>query len=614
MHEIESAMGKKEVNMLMKYRYALLQSEEIKCFEDTEAARWEMINAGATAFSVHSFSEELREARMPKRIWGDLHLYFEKETGPAPIRECNDFILNYSVPWKLVKLYERPKYYEFILAESVFRGEIGSPARFAFDASVKRRIGSRNIAPPMLQNVGGVRIPFTEIPIAKLLEPSFPCMSYTEFLRNQVNIDFKVSDLAQIYYLKHHEHGGRKDYIAPVLANLLKCSVLQGVLAGLETREEVLELIVKMIGSAAMQAFVAGSPRFLRTNYDTMNRILFNKKMRFNIPSLSCSEVPSKLKSLNSSLRCDLNCHVGRASVLPYLPGAFDIQGSKKREGCILNSSGLYFSDDSRFSGDILRIMDPIWIGGVSEDGYRQVHCHDIYGFPRELFIFEQDLDSPKLFSLLRSNKVHVPTGKAARGALRRYVTSQFPPQTNREVYSVTEYAGWQEDGSYLFPADSSVIQKQPRRPKSLILPEPKLQFQPPKRIGPETVGLEAALAALVSLSAPFLYKMGIQGVCLHFHGGYRAQRNSVLRTVGAVWERFIDPVEYSLPEVKKHIVALKMHRKDSVLCVHEVQNDQIKELRTILRRFFCGVKGPTVELMGLLFLLENCQLPIPKR
>ncbi|WP_291327144.1 hypothetical protein [Desulfovibrio sp. UCD-KL4C] len=582
----------------MRYRYALFSYDRIECFEDTPEQQKMLISKGAHAFSVHSFSEPLVKGRLPQRIWGDLHITWSEEEGSRPLQECVDYLHRYAVPESLVDLYIENSFYELIVEESAFRGELGSPARFVFDSKIKRFICSYAVN-YNFYDVNGFQIPFTSVPVAKTKLAPSSSDSCKGLLGYWESCDSKVSELAHLYFVEHMKLGEKKDYIRPVLANLLKCNVFRQFINSSTYRIDEAKLLAKMIGGSAIKAFLNSCPNSTRSEDNDLIRIFDNKNMYLLLPRIACSRVSEELSAINSNLQCTSECHVPRASVLPYASKAFEVDRPMALEGCVLNSSGFYHVDSSKVPNENFRIMDPIWARDNFLGG-RQIICHDMYGFRRELYLSEEDLDSPKLFSILRSHQVYVPTNKVKQGALRRYLLSQCPHIKEKSVYSISEYAGWQDDGSYIPPTETTQPQDQNIKVKSHVLPPPEDLYSFP-RLGKEKFSTEATLAALFSLVAPLLRKLGMKGVCLHFHGGSADDRDLIIHAVQTVWRSYLYPVHYSLPDVKRHIAALKMHRKDSVLCVREVQEHQVKNMRSVLRRFFLGRKGSDPGVDGVI-------------
>ncbi|WP_027179686.1 DUF927 domain-containing protein [Maridesulfovibrio bastinii] len=560
----------------MPYRYALFPSGEIRGFEETEAKQLEMIRRGATAFSGHSFSEPLRNGLMPKRIWGDLYLFMESDdplNTPMMIELFRRYFIvpaNYKVcPWK-------DGLSILAIKEKAFRGDIGSPARFEFEDEIERQFDCHT--PTIsLKDVESHSLKFIPTDV-------WSCMVN----KGASLVDLPVTLLAREYLDKHAGFPGSKDYFRPKEWLFTRCGYVRRLMKPNSSREEWKNVLAALVdGSNGLKEHdyvlsVLGMNHLIgEISYGEINSERISRRRKFN-----CHDI--------DFLRgyCKRDCGVTTPYALPYLsfvaedPECFvgNIDGGAN------NSKGFYLKYGNIKRAE-KRIMDPIWVRS-HYDGGVQIACYDKYGRYVDLKVSYVDIDSPKFFSLLLSRQVHVPQGKAERGVLRKYLLSQLPSRKEKIVYSISDYAGWQTDAEgveqYVLPVDSMQGQVQKIKAKSQVLPTSQDLYNSP-RIGRERFVPEAVLAALFSLAAPLLSKIGMEGVCLHFHGGTPENRKLIIHAVQTVWGERLFPVHYSLADAQEHIVAVKMHRNDSVLCVPEVQEHQVSGMRKFLRRYFLG-------------------------
>lgn len=314
---------------------------------------------------------------------------------------------------------------------------------------------------------------------------------------------------------------------------------------------------------------------------------------------------------------CRRDCGVSTPIALPYLSSPPDYDGPKTQlfGNCRISALGLHLFDDMNESNK--RIMDPIWVkanipGADGELGARQIVCYDIDGFRQNIILAEEIMDSPQLFTILRDRRVHAPASKKEKGKVREFLVTQFPnPRILDDQISnskfATAVAGWQADGSFLSPNASHSPHISSFKLKEQALPTgyTTKQCMEDLHVADTTSDPYVLLAVTASLAAPFLNKLNLDGICLHFYGNTEKARKALICAASSVWPTNV----YQLPEAKSHVVGLKRQCKDSTLCIHEIHPNQTRLMHSFLRRFFYGRKGADEGVCGIVISSGEMQL-----
>jgi len=587
-----------------RYRYASFAEKSPVYFVDSEAARAQLVNEGAIAFSVHSYSRPLEHEPSPKRIWGDLHLWFGIPDGTSSserLSNLSSLLAVHDIPRQSVSAYNIGNGVEVIIDEHAFRGEVGSPCRFDFDEAIQKRAEADSLA---CLTVNNIRVPTSYIPAAMVKDPvalerdHHPLFaSYAQSKKTSV-----VTGLARTYYAYHCRLKGLQDYMVPKLAYTANCSLFNTLIKKSEVSIDELAIICDLFG---------GGVEYLTRLLDLHGRqnLLNNvpsielKKARAGLASrIGCSNGEEALAHIDKTYTCHRRCGVSTPRAFPFTAGQ-DCPAGFAREDAIfsLRPTGLYafHPEQDRWT----RVMDPIWVNRIMPDtqnglGAREVICHDVDGFSKPLIISQKDFDSTTFFSILQYNRVHVPSDNRMKGQLRTFLASQYPHHPSTAQTTMVDQAGWQHRFQYT-PPIAEHSRSTTYKPKANVLPIPhdvqdSIKSIPKKQHSACTFLL---LGALASMAAPALALVKTPGVCLHFHGGSQTTRNALLASISRVSGHDI----YLRPDALKHMAALKRHHKDSTLHIGEVKNDDIKGIHRLIRRYFLGRKGKDGPTAGLI-------------
>lgn len=559
-----------------------------------------MVAQGAVAFSVHSYPHPLEKVVRPKRIWGDLHLFFKcphegwpdtiqpyielaPDHLPPMVREVLDY---YHVPLRTVQAYFHIDGIELIISEATFRGDIGSPGRLDFDHKIQELIEASPLQSTQINQT-----------------PVFWSEATPKLSSTQVQHGIPLSPLASEYFMAHEDALSRKDYLKPNPAYIHGCKVFEALLSKQSVTEEHLAMVCRLIG-ANIPFFLEliemhGGGHLLRG----LNRQRFKTSMQEFSKSVSCDEAATFIAGYESNNTCLKGCGVTSPLALQYLPSS-PTQTQipyKSHNGIQLNPTGLYMTETD---GQQTRLMNPIWVEELmsfdqEEMGCRRLICFDDAGFRKELVVSEKDTSSTQLFALLHSYRVYTPNNTQDKGLIRDYLVSQFPRKSpSKPSLRVSKYGGWQKDNSFIFP-DSEISSALSYTLQSHEIPVgvDNKKLLPPASIHTRTSDPHALLATLASLSAPFLQHRNLSGVCIHFHGGTANIRAAVIHAASSVWRL----LPYSFADAQKHIVALKRQYKDAALCILEVPPSDKKSMRSLIRRCFIGRKGADKKISGII-------------
>lgn len=587
-----------------RYRYASFAEKSPVYFVDSEAARAQLVNKGAIAFSVHSYSRPLEHEPRPKRIWGDLHLWFAMPDGTSSSERLSSLyslLAVNNIPRQSVSAYNIDNGVEVIIDEHTFRGEIGSPCRFDFDKAIQRRAEADSLT---YLTVNNVRVPMSQIPAAMVKAPvalernRHPLFaSYAQSKSTNV-----VTTLARTYYAYHYRLKGLQDYMVPKLAYAANCSIFNTLIKKREASIDELAIICDLFGGVAeyfTQLLDIHGRQILLNNVSYMEL----KTARAGLASkIECGNVEKALAHIDKTYICHRRCGVSTPQAFPFTAGQ-DCPAGLVREDEIfsLRPTGLYafHPEQDRW----IRIMDPIWVNRIMPDtqnglGAREIICHNIEGFPIQLIISQKDFDSTTFFSILQYNRVHVPKDNGMKGQLRAFLASQYPHHSSTDQTTMVTQAGWQHRFQYT-PPTTKLSRSAPYKAKANILPIP-YDVQDSINSVPKTQHSACSsllLGALASMAAPALAMVKTPGICLHFHGGSQTARNALLASISRVSGHAI----YLLPDALKHMAALKRHHKDSTLHIGEVGNDDIKGMHRLIRRYFLGRKGKDGPTAGII-------------
>ena len=586
-----------------RYRYASFAEKNPVYFVDSEAARAQLVNKGAIAFSVHSYSRPLEHEPKPKRIWGDLHLWFGIPIGTSSSERLSSLyslLAVNDIPRQSVSAYNIDNGVEVIIDEHTFRGEIGSPCRFDFDEAIQRRAEA---APLACLTVNNIRIPMSQIPAVMAKDPvalertRHPLFaSYAQC--KSANI---VTTLARTYYAYHYRLKGLQDYIAPKLAYAANCSIFNTLIKKREASIDELAIICDLFGNDIeyfKQLLDIHGRQILLSNVPSIEL----KTSRVGQASrIECGNVEEALASIDRAYNCHRRCGVSTPQAFPFTAGQDCPVGLVKENPIFsLRPTGLYafHPEQNRW----IRTMDPIWVNRVMPDnqgglGAREIICHDIDGFSKTLTISQKDFDSTAFFPILQYNRVHVPSDNRMKGQLRNFLAGQYPPQLHTDRTTMVDQSGWQDGFHYIPPSPQH--QSTSFRVKTHKLPIP-IDVLTSIKVTPRThtsACIFFLLGALASLAAPALTPLKTPGLCLHFHGGSEDARKALLASISKISGHHL----YSLSDALKHVTALKGHHKDSTLHISEVGKEEVKGMHRFIRHYFLGRKGKDEPIAGII-------------
>ncbi|MBG0791836.1 MAG: DUF927 domain-containing protein [Desulfovibrionaceae bacterium] len=582
-----------------RYRYARFADGRYSCFIDTPTTRSEMIFEKTKTFSVHSYSQPLEDVHRPKRIWGDLHLFFDwpHESLPGTTRsytdlgndslppEVEEFLHYYQVPKHYILAYFHRNGIELVIPETTFRGDIGSPGRLDFD----RRIQEFTYATPL---------PSTLVNRTRIF--------WSTAAPNPSNIQHQpaipLSLLASEYFMTHEDSSGRKDYLKPNPAYIRGCKVFAALLNQQSVTEEHLAFVFQIMGSNIrffhkLIMMHDGGHLLQKLRWER-----FRTALKQYTESVSCDKVPTFMSKHGDNCPCNNNCGVTSPLALQYLPHSpvHPFPPSRSHNWLRLNPAGLYMTEAD---GLQTRLMNPIWVDEQisvdHEEGARRLICFDDDGFRKELVVSEKDICSARLFTLLHSNRIYTPNNTQDKGLIRDYIVRQFPRKLPSEPSPhASKYGGWQKDASFIFPGDNgSTSTGYVRQNWTIPAGEESRKLLPPISIQKVTADPFILLATLASLSAPFLKHKKLSGLNLHFHGGTEAGRAAIVHAACSVW----DQLPYLFADAKKHVVALKTQNKDAALGILEVPPAKTKEMNALVRRYFDGRRGGDLGVRGII-------------
>jgi len=572
-----------------RIRYALCRDNPAPVlFEDPPANIRSAIEREVIAVSAHAYSQPLMENRRPKHIWGDLHMFFDmSEGGSSVVRlsDANDFLARQQVALGDVRVYSLPMRIEVVVKAECFRGEVGSPCRPQFDHYVQEQCNS-SAMPYRLIN--GHHVEFSEIPV--LTASGFGKSKLPYALPSLDPRSSGISLLSQLYYNFHSKLGGKKDLLTPKLAWTRNCSVLNALLCAPSATVQELATICSLFRNRIdILAVVLSLHRRADLLPQGIAREL-KKEVRKQRTCL-CVDAPTKLSALGNKFPCSKDCAVSSPAVLPFKPWSPKLGAPVGRSfgGCTLDEQGLNFFNETNRSST--KIMEPVWVkrllhGVDGELGSREVMCQDSYGFPRVLVIGEEDLNSPRLFAILRSNGVHVPISKTEQGKIREYLVSQFP--ITPSMFTGTSHFGWQQDKSYIDLNSNNSLIGSPYRAKALAVPNTDYVDPASIKVSNITTDRFVLLAILASLTGPVLRPLNLRGVCVHFYGATEEARKTLLYSASSIRGDRV----YSLEKAKKSIRDLKRQYSDSTLCIGGATSKDVGAMRAFVKRFFLGRKN----------------------
>lgn len=567
-----------------RIRYALYPTEASPVYFEDSPANIRIAKDRGAALSTHAYSQPLMKSRRPKYIWGDLHMRFDTdESEPLYdlLRKANAFLTARQVAPNDVEILLMPRWVEIIVAERSFRGEVGSPCRLQFDSFVQ---GQCKSSPMLSKQINGHHVEFTEFfAIHESYYFPFPL---------SLNPQSKgISCLSRDYYRFHNQLVGKKDLLTPKPAWFRRCSVLDALLklptATTQELAAICSLFQNRVDIFAAVLSLHGRPDLLPRGY--VNTL--KKEMRSHRPCL-CADAPKRVSPFGDKFPCSEDCGVTSPLVLQFSAWP-QLQGAPIGQifgGCILYRDGLYLGDEA--TNYTTKVMEPVWIkqslnGEGRELGSREVECYDCYGFQKLLTISEEDLNSPRLFAILRANGVHVPISKTEQGKIRGYLVSQFPIDPAFRIGA--SHFGWQQDNSYIDLNGNNIAAESPYRAKALAVPKADHVNPASLRVLNVTTDPLTLLAMLASLAGPVLKYLSRRGICVNFFGGTDAARRAILLSASSIWDGRV----YPLREAKDGIRDLKRQYSDSTLCVGgATSNNDVRVLRAFVKRFFLGRKN----------------------
>lgn len=563
----------------MRYRYALFADGHVECFEDRYQACFEFAKKGATAISVHSFSRDIRYDQSSVRVWGDLHLfYLENEEYENALLKLHEK----GIPSNLLDRYELSDSVEIVVPEYLCGVHEGFSERALVDEQVRKYFGCR-WPRSHVWSLGRQDVVFSEA----LVECYYDnCRKHERV--HSLGGHKPISLLAELFFNEFRKfHGDSWRYKT---GHLTMCSVLNEFLAS----DSMSYGEVRLLKSLTHGKFSRLKGLALKAGRaDLINDTKFLRDASVGYDGITlCSDVPNKLEKIGSKLSCRKYCGVTVPSALPFMVYHPELEGrNQKFRSFVLNQYGLFEHERDDL------ICPPIWVenrfvGEQGKVGARVVVFYDVDGKRKQLVIDEMDVDSPKLFALLREHGFECPTGKTEKGLLRKFLVQQYPRQNKREEAVAVEKAGWHKDG---FVPPRSEFKESSYKLKSVLLPpESAGNLELARFDNKENWEPEEELATYFSLLAPLLGLVKHKGICFHFYGGQEQQRDSIFSAVNYAWGDWLVPKVCSADDLTKHVGALTKLHNDLPLCVREVgSSDKAqKKMRTFLRRYFLGRKG----------------------
>ena len=581
-----------------RYRYAVF-SDQLKLIENLYEAIDKAVEDGATAFSVHSFSERLNPEGGNSQIWGDLHLRCRKK---SLLSSVEVLLKVYKVPLSSMDIYEDGNWYELVIQENSFRGELGSKGRFRFEIEVVKSL--RNAFSQRLH----LRVPVTDAGVLqkrklsqhRVLKEVVEAIAGSEVYPEKS----KVSLLAEKYF-KYLYIDAEKSSYRRKIGHMMACPLFEAMYSAGERSPAEVVLTAHLFGYAP-RSFMKYIERVGGETFpiDTLSNL---DDSDFSFGNLWCDHVSDLLKEIGSKIHCKRNCGVTSPLGLQYLGYHPEFKkGYENSSGdCVVRRDGTFL----RVEDVEKKIMEPIgikdrYLGVDREIGACEVICVDADGFRRNLLIDESDFDSPRLFAILRSHNVYVPPGKLEKGAVRKFLASQFPQKlrSSRQV-KVTSYAGWQSDRQYIFHEfthanDSSSIKLKCRAEPPRHEIEECWDIYSPSQVSSPIV-LFANLAALAS---PLMSRLPVEGgICLHFYGKDLRHRTSFVRAVSKILGQAYADGFYPFTEAQKHIRSLKAIHKDSTLIISDFENRRVLDLVPFVNRYFKGRKNAEPPSSGVI-------------
>jgi len=407
-----------------------------------------------------------------------------------------------------------------------------------------------------------------------------------------------VSLLAKLYYAFHNQLRGRKDLLTPKYARIRQCTVVDELLKQADATPKELAAICSLFGNRS-DIFASVLSSLGRSDLlFLVDRKKFRAELKQRQPK-ACREALAISFEFEGKFPCTGGCGVSSPAALPFLPWGVLLERpiGPSCGGCALTEQGLYLSNET--NDDTTKVMEPIWVSqslqGVGRElGAREVVCHDAHGLQKTLSIGEEDLDSPRLFAILRSHGVHVPISKTEQGKIREYLVSQFPAAA--PTHTATSTSGWQQDGRHIDPNGDTSTFGSHYPAKSVAVPRGDFVKPGSIRASKATADSLVLLAILASLSGAVLKPLQRSGVCIHFHGSSEEARMAILHSASSIWDERV----YSFDEAKKHVRDLKRKYADSTLCVGGVTEEKVRSMRSFVKRFFLGRKGADDGIQGV--------------
>ncbi|MBI9111485.1 hypothetical protein [Maridesulfovibrio ferrireducens] len=588
----------------MRYRYALFDDDRVECFEDDPQVRKNLIWSGAKAFSVYAFSGRLGNSVSPSFVLGDLHMYFPFHKTEFFI----DILYRYRVPHSAIHVYKHYGLHELVVSEEAFRGDLPYANRIEIDNSLREYFDA-SPSKDRYSTIEGWNVLFTNFEMLGL-ESNVSLSSLSKKYNRETSSG--VSLLHTLFLSFNFKVNKGVNPFPQDKIYLKQCGVLRGLLSSefISSFEFCTFSNLFKDGRVGLSKFLNESRRFERDGEDYSEELVGD----ITDTPLWCCDVPKFLAEKGSTLKCKGSCGVSTPEAFIYAAYPPELVTlNEKHGGFLLTRTGLFVKTDD-FMGGTVKICPPIWVeechsGILNGFGARTVVFYDIDGNRKSLTIDERDLDSPKLFALLRSHRFECPTGKTEKGLLREFLLQQYPKRDNPEAAVAVRASGWQKKG-FVFPL--SEFRSPSYRLKSVILPPESIdnlrfdRFDYKRNWSPEE-----ELAACFSLISPLLNFIKSKGICLHFHGGSKQNRDSILSAVNYVWGDVLIPKVCSADDLKNNVVALKKLHTDLPLCVCEVgeANEAQKKMRTFLRRYFLGRKGADEGIHGVVISTGNMPL-----
>lgn len=599
-----------------RIRYWLDERGGVETFTDSPEARVDAVNRGATAFSVHSFSEDVRLTDRPGNIWGDFWgLISDPDDGRLPTSRFDylcELLIAAGVARESVDLWKwQGGGYWVYIEEEAFRGECGSPSRLAFDQDIYDTAGVDFERMQMI-TLGSSMYPF--VPASVFVQEKGA--GYLDVVHGQLcsaQKGARVSLLAQSYYRKHNEHFSGYDALTHRPALLLSCLYFKKLMASAEPHNNEITLGLGLIGMSRHKA-----RSLARKGAGELVAYLAAHCADgdgCSVENVCCSAVAERLKQIGSKLPCRGNCGVTTPRALPYvanIPGLLGF-GEKRAGDLIVNSAGLFLCHEDGEGERREKIADPLLI-------QKRFHDATTKGTARELLAFGRDgrpvvirltdslIKGPRFFPMLESYDVALPRDNHLKGKIREYLLAQAPDIVNvpaeiyRQYQTVSE-TGWYEGQFFVLPsvtiAPPGQIGPQFTVGESLSFVSTFWPYEPKVLSVVDTYTLFGLLAAM---TAPFLEALNLPGFGVHFCGDNAELRTHAVQAGLLWWDKGTKCGVYDVEALKGGGRCLKSRHRHLVIGFEDINNgEQLATLRRFYRRYLIGRKGTDAGVVGVI-------------